>query len=138
VKVKELEQKLKDAETGQEPLKQQIAEAQAATAAAELAARLARADAVAVRAGVVDPDAAQKLLDWESVEKGASIEDAMAALVTAKPWLLAKQVPTAPAGSPTNPASNAPKLTVDALKGMTRREIMELPEAELHAALRAG
>jgi hypothetical protein len=65
----------------------------------------------AVKLGIVDPDAAIKLLDWTAVEydadgKPLDIEKALTALVKAKPYLAASQSPGIPS-NPTNPARAA-------------------------------
>lgn len=59
------------------------------------------------RLGIVDPDAAVKLLDWDAIEYAEDgsprdVEAALKALLKSKPYLAAQAA--APAASPTNPA----------------------------------
>jgi hypothetical protein len=63
----------------------------------------------AAKLGIVDPEAAVKLLDWSSLEydedgKPQDVEMALEELVKAKPYLVGRQEPKAN-GNPTNPAT---------------------------------
>lgn len=87
--------------------------------------------------GIVDPDAAAKLLDWSMVEfaddgSPKNIQDALAALVKAKPYLV--QGP--PAAGATNPSRNHSQgsLTRAQIEKMTPQE-MRARWAEIQAAL---
>lgn len=72
---------------------------------------------LASRLGVVDPDAAVKLLDWSALEydddgRPKDVEAALKDLIEQKPYL-ARQAPAeertrTPQGSPTNPATRQP------------------------------
>ena len=133
VKAKDLENRLNALETEHAA---KLQEANDAALAAKKEAQDAKAEAAAVKLGLVDADAAKKLLNWDAVNSSAkTIDEAMAELVTEKPWLLAKPVTSAPNLAPTNPNSNTPRLTAADLKTMTRDEIQALPETELFEAL---
>ncbi len=63
----------------------------------------------ASKLGIVDPEAAVKLLDWSNLEydedgRPKEIDKALAALLKAKPYLAAQATPGRPPASPTNPA----------------------------------
>jgi hypothetical protein len=91
----------------------------------------------ASKLGIVDPDAAVKLLDWATVEyredgSPKNIDQALAALVKAKPYL----VGAPPAAGATNPARNhsqgsLTKAQIEAMSPAERRARW----AEIKAAL---
>ena len=118
----------KAALTEQERLTRRVAELEKAAADAEAKARAKAIEAAvakqAVLLGIIDPDAAVKLLDAEDLElddetgEPKNIEAALKALIKAKPYLASKPDPTTPGG--TNGAAGtqagpAPKLTADEL-----------------------
>lgn len=63
----------------------------------------------AVTKGIIDPDAAVKLLDWQAVANGTSIADALDRLVAEKPYLKRQidAAPTQPAQPPAAPPASA-------------------------------
>lgn len=94
---------------------------------------------VAARLGVVDADAAYRLLDttgltWDEAEsKWEGVSDAVAALVEEKDYLVGK--PPASSSAPANPAKRRARLTREALAEMTQEEVNALPYEEIEAAL---
>lgn len=94
------------------------------------------------RFNIIDPDVV-KLLDTGTLEyddeigEWIGIDDAIAALVEEKPWLVRPE-PKASApkdANPANPARRRTRLTRDALAKMSQAEIDALPKEELDAAL---
>lgn len=124
--VRDLEAKLKakdeaDLSEAERQARELSAVKEREAALAEQNRTLALEGAIAVRAhrmGIVDPDAALRLLDRKDIEfddagrpDGASLESALKDLLKAKPYLRA----SAPApGSPANPARQEPKGETDA------------------------
>ena len=113
--------------------------------ALELTNRTLTVQVAAVALNIVDPDAAAKLIDWDAVNAGATVEDALKALVVAKPYLLktTTQV-TAPVVPPsvTSPAAATSagvplSFTKEALGKMTPAQY-ETNRDAIHDALRAG
>jgi hypothetical protein len=100
---------------------------------------------------VIDPDAAAKLIDWDSVASGTSVEDALKALIVAKPYLLK---PTAapvaapavvPAVVPASTSSPAAATASGSALSYTKESLSKMPFAEyeanrdsIQAALREG
>jgi len=110
------------------------------TIKAELEAeRLERREAInryevqiaASRLGIVDPDAAAKLLDWDTLEYAEDgsprgVEKALQALIKARPWLAGQQAqPPGPQANPANPArrNGNPGLTIEDVKRMSPNEV---------------
>jgi len=98
----------------------------------------------AARLNVVDPDAAVKLIDTSTLEydedrnQWDGIDEALAALVEERPWLLRPVTPAAPKEtSPANPARRRTRLTREALAKMTDAEIAALPWDDVHSALQS-
>ena len=97
------------------------------------------------RLNIVDPDAAVKLVDTSTLEydeesnKWDGIDDALAALVEERPWLVkpAAPTPTPKETSPANPARRRARLTRESLAKMTDAEIAALPWEDVHAALQS-
>lgn len=111
----------------------------------------AEVERLARRLGIVDEDAAAKLLDrskltFDASGKPENAEELLNALVAAKPWLKGAQVPaSSPEPEPTIPASPANPakpgggrpLTLEDVRRMTRDQIQaNWPQVE--AALAAG
>jgi hypothetical protein len=99
----------------------------------------------AQKLNVVDPDAAVKLIDTSVLEydpesnKWDGIDEALAALVEDRPWLVKQSQPSAPKEtSPANPARRRNRLTREALAQMTDAEIAALPWEDVHAALQSS
>lgn len=96
----------------------------------------------ASKLGIVDPEAAFKLLDHNALEYGENgapinVEAALKALVTARPWLQKQEQP-AGAGSPANPAgTKGGRLTLEEVKRMSPEEINKRWE-EVSALLSGG
>ena len=123
--------------------------------AAELEAELAKRDArireaalresvsnAANRLGIVDPDAASRLIDHASLEyddesgRWSGVDEALAALVRERPWLVATGRDGGQGnGNPSNPPRRRTSLTIADLKGMTPAEVAEIPREELHRIL---
>ena len=98
--------------------------------------------AAANRFGIVDVDAAARLLDTDALEYDTDasgwvgIDDALRALTHDRPWLV--QTATATPGAtahPTNPPRRRQTLTREALSTMSKTEIDALPWDEIQAAL---
>lgn len=112
-------------------LQKQVADAEAEKKAAAQRERERTAKyevmLAAQKAGIVDADAAYKLLDLDTLEfdeKGnpKGIDAALKELLKAKPYLAG--IPATAAGAATNPAAgHATKLTKDDIKKMTPDEI---------------
>lgn len=101
-----------------------------------------RADiaAAASKFGIVDVDAAARLLDasaleYDDTDGWIGVEDALRALTHERPWLVSTAPPVSGGANPTNPPRRRSSLTLDALKGMTDREIAALPPDEVDAVL---
>ena len=116
--------------------------------ALELKNRTLTVQVAAVALDIVDPDAAAKLIDWDAVNAGATVEDALKALVVAKPYLLKTPAQAAPVSSAvvppsvTSPAAATSagvplSFTKEALGKMTPAEY-ETNRSAIHDALRAG
>ena len=99
----------------------------------------------AIRLNVIDPEAVIKMLDKSSLDYDSEtdswvgVEEAVAALVEDKSYLVKQPDPVQPAkpkdAAPANPARRRTRLTRDALAKMTQDEIAALPKEELHSAL---
>lgn len=94
----------------------------------------------AAKFGIVDVDAATRLLDTSALdydeEQGwDGIADALQALTVERPWLV--QTGTAPAldANPANPARRRSRVTREQLGRMTQAEIDALPWEDVQAAL---
>jgi hypothetical protein len=85
VEAKALKAKLAELETTSQA---KLSEATDAALAAKKEAQDAKAEAAAVKLGVVDADAAKKLLNWDAVSAGKTIDEAMGELVAEKPCFL--------------------------------------------------
>lgn len=80
--------------------------------------------------GIIDPEAAVKLLDWSSLEYGEdgapkNVEAALKALLVAKPYLAAQAAPPAPGA--TNPARNHSQ------GKLTQADIAKMSPAQINA-----
>lgn len=96
------------------------------------------------RLGIVDPEAAVKLLDWDSLEYSEDgspkgVDAALRKLLAAKPYLAGQQQAGAPPANTTNPASGRGRaqLTVADVKAMSKDQI-NARWSEVQAALRRG
>jgi hypothetical protein len=115
--------------------------------ALELTNRMLTVQVAAVALDIVDPDAAAKLIDWDAVNAGATVEDALKALVVAKPYLLKTPAQAAPPSAVVPPSVTSPaaatsagvplSFTKEALGKMTPAEY-ETNRSAIHDALRAG
>lgn len=101
-----------------------------------------RADitAAASKFGIVDVDAAARLLNRDDIEYDdadgwVGVEDALRALTHDRPWLVSTQPTPGTGANPTNPPRRRNKLTREALKSMSTAEIAALPWDEVEAAL---
>ena len=113
-KLAEMEQQVQQAQQEREKFQAQMRELRARTAVLTTAARM----------GVVDPEAAWRLLDAEALEVGEDgqpqgVEEALRALVKEKPYLLGGKTSAA------NPASGRKggRLTREEIEKMTPEEI---------------
>lgn len=117
---------------------------------AELDATRNRARDAALRAtiaqeasahGIVDADAAARLLDTTGLEyddeAGAwiGVPDALRALVLERPWLVQTGGVPAKDANPANPARRRSRLTKEQLSRMSQAEIDALPWEDVQAAL---
>lgn len=95
----------------------------------------------AQRFGIIDTDAAGKLVDVSALEYDADtnawigVDDALRSLATDRPWLTSNGQAPASGANPTNPPRRRATLTVEQLKAMTPEEVAAIPEDELNAAL---
>lgn len=100
----------------------------------------------AIRYEVVDPEAVVKLIDRSSLEYDTDtnqwngVDEAVAALIEDKPYLVKKADAPPPPPKPTdaapaNPARRRTRLTREALAKMTQAEIAALSKEERYAAL---
>lgn len=101
--------------TAQQRAEKALADAQSThtTKIAAMQARIlaAQIESQAAKLGIIDPEAAMKLLDRDGLELDSdglptNLEKALAALIKAKPYLVGKTPPTN-AGGVTNPARSA-------------------------------
>lgn len=85
----------------------------------------------AAQAGIIDPDAASKLLDWSAIEyddngQPTNVPKLLADLLKAKPYLAGNTKPSITGGNATNPPrsqSTGPQaLSWDVISKMTREE----------------
>ena len=95
--------------------------------------------AAATRFGIVDVDAASRLLDTDALEYDdtdgwVGVEDALRALTHDRPWLVQTAAPGATA-NPTNPPRRRSTLTREALSKMSKAEIDALPWEDIEMAL---
>lgn len=93
----------------------------------------------APKLGIVDVDAATRLLDTSALDYDddggwSGVGDALRDLTHERPWLVSNQVPAADANT-ANPARPRKRLTQAALKDMTQAEIDALPWEDVQAAL---
>lgn len=147
-RLRDTEEKLKareDAELSeQEKAMKRLAEMESELEASRASLRDTRLRAAiaaeAPRLGIVDADAATRLLDvslldydpgtgWEGVS------DALRALAQERPWLVSTATPAGSEANPANPARRRSRLTRDALKSMSEAEIAALPWEDVQAAL---
>lgn len=94
----------------------------------------------AQKLGIVDPDAAVRLLDTSSLEfdesdRPVNVEEALKALVKAKPYLVAPHVS---AGSPTNPATGTQRSATFTTSQIADRKFYEAHRDEIMKAVAEG
>jgi hypothetical protein len=98
--------------------------------------REARAELQAEKLGIVDTEAAIKLLDWDSIkdEEAATIRTALEALLEQKPWLKKPESEATPPSntSPTNP-QRKPEVTV-----FSRKDIEKMSPEEINKHFEDG
>ena len=105
------------------------------------AALRAEINAAATKFGIVDVDAASRLLDTNTLEYDdtdgwVGVDDALRALTQDRPWLVQTNTHTPGAtANPTNPPRRRSTLTSEALSKMSKAEIDSLPWDEVTAAL---
>lgn len=103
----------------------------------------------ASKLGIVDPEAAEKLIDWNAIDAtdSTAVEQALSDLITSKPWLKKTETDGKPpkvtsSTSPANPSSSnnaTKKFTRADLQKMTPDEINKLySEGGLKEALEEG
>lgn len=133
-RLRDLEQAVKKHEEAKlsetERLQRRLAELEAerATWQREVQERVLRYETMlaAGRLGVVDPEAAYRLLDLSLLEydddgRPTNLEAALRALLKDKPYLVGQ--PHGPSGSPTNPGRPRTSLTLEDVKRMSPDEI---------------
>ena len=127
----------------QEKANRRVIEMQEALEATRAQMRNARLTAAisseSARFGIVDVDAATRLLDTTDLdyddEAGwTGIGDALQALTVERPWLIQTGTPGVDA-NPANPARRRSRLTRDDLARMSEAEVAALSDDEIHAAL---
>lgn len=101
--------------------------------------------AAASRLGIIDPDAAFKLLDHSGLDYDAEesrwdgVDKALKDLLADRPYLLASAAPATGGANPSNPSRRrGPTLTIADLKRMSQAEIDAIPLEEIHAIQMAG
>lgn len=117
---------------------------------AKAAAATLRADVViaAARLGIVDPDAAYRLMDPVDVDADdypEQVEASLTALLEKRPYLKAaaagdpppKDPPAIPPSNPQKPG-DVKELTTEDLSRMTRDQVAGLPKGAFEAALKRG
>ena len=146
-RTRDLEAQLKardDAELSeQEKAQRRMVELEAQVEATEAKLREAQLRqsvmSAATRLNVVDADAAFRLLDTDGLYfneadgKWEGVEEAVAALIEEKSYLVGKQA--AVSATSANPAKRRTRLTREALAEMTQAEIDALPFEDIEAAL---
>lgn len=91
--------------------------------------------------GIVDVDAASRLLDLDALEYDddaegwIGVDDALRALTQDRPWLISTAAPAGSGANPTNPPRRRARVTREALSKMTQSEIDALPWEDVQAAL---
>lgn len=91
--------------------------------------------------GIVDIDAAYRLLDTSTLtydddaDCWIGVDDALRALTHDKPWLVSSAQPAGAGSNPTNPPRRRARLTKEALSKMSTAEIDALPWEDVQAAL---
>jgi hypothetical protein len=94
----------------------------------------------AQRLGIVDPDAAFRLLDTDGLDYDEDkahwdgVDDALRSLAQERPWLTT--LPSSGGGAnPSNPSRPRSSLTIDQLKKMTLAEVQAIPQEQIDAVL---
>lgn len=104
------------------------------------AALRAEITSASAKFGIVDVDAAARLLDTDALEYDddaegwLGVDEALRALTHDRPWLVQTAAPGATA-NPTNPPRRRSTLTREALSKMSKAEIDALPWEDIEAAL---
>lgn len=96
--------------------------------------------AEAPRLGIVDADAASRLLDTSLLDYDPEagwegVADALRTLAQERPWLVSTSTPAGSEANPANPARRRSRLTAEQLKSMSEAEIAALPWDDVRAAL---
>jgi hypothetical protein len=105
------------------------------------AALRAEINAAATKFGIVDVDAASRLLDTNALEYDdtdgwVGVDDALRTLTQDRPWLVQTNTHTPGAtANPTNPPRRRSTLTKEALSKMSKAEVDALPWDDVLAAL---
>lgn len=93
----------------------------------------------ASKLGIVDPEAAEKLIDWDSIDATDSkaVEDALNTLVESKPWL--KKTPEGKTPKVTTSTSTAnPASSSTATKTFSRADLQKMTPEEINEAYEKG
>lgn len=96
--------------------------------------------AEAPKLGIVDVDAATRLLDTSALDYEADtgwegVGDALRDLTHERPWLVSTTTAPAADANTANPARRRSRLTVEQMRSMTQAEIDALPWEDVQAAL---
>ncbi|HYD35538.1 MAG TPA: hypothetical protein VD999_05700 [Vitreimonas sp.] len=138
------EQQLKDQNKWKEIADKKEGEIQQIKTKAAETAITAAIQAKAVAKGIVDPDAAAKLIDRSKISLSdedwsiSGVEEAIDSLIKDKPYLVAKNAPKPPIGSPTAPADgNQPPMKFK-LSQLNDHKFYKEHEAQIVQAMKLG
>jgi chromosome condensin MukBEF ATPase and DNA-binding subunit MukB len=148
-RLREIESQLKEREEAElsesERIRRRMIELEEQVTKKDQAARDARLRAeIAANAstlGIVDVDAATRLLDTSVLEYDSDsdewmgVQDALRDLSQQRPWLVTTAQSVASGANPTNPPMRRTRITRESLAKMTDAEIKNLPWEEVEAAL---
>ena len=94
----------------------------------------------AAKFGIVDADAAARLIDssaleYDDTDGWIGVDEALRSLTHDRPWLVSTATPNGVTANPTNPPRRRSSLTMEQLKGMSRAEIAAFSEEEVNAVM---
>ena len=132
--------KIKDAELSEaDRLKQALAEKETAQQAALARLRAVQIQMQAQRLGIVDPEAAEKLIDWSQIaDSDEARAQALQELVKARPWLSQSPQPQAPATSAANPPRSGTNPVTFTKAQLQDRKFWEANRDAIMTAMREG
>ncbi|MFN7948374.1 MAG: hypothetical protein U0Z53_23685 [Blastocatellia bacterium] len=132
--------KIKDAELSEaERLKRDIEERDKQATAAAARLRSLQVQMQAQRLGIVDPEAAEKLIDWSKVEDSDEARAAaLQELVRARPWLQQTSAPQAPVTPASNPSRSSTSPVTFTKAQLQDRKFWEANRDAIMTAMREG